>query len=145
MRRGASEPGLSLVMPVRAAGRCSLPSTFSENCHGRFRDSDLLRRLLKTTVERCMAEWLVGDEGLAVYARLIGADTNHQTRSPGSACRTPDDILIPFASISPPSTAPHSMRPRRSCQSIRCRQIRRPAEPACMAAKPITPTGPTTS
>jgi len=142
VRRGASEPGLSLVMPVRAAGRCSLPSTFSENCHGRFRDSDLLRRLFKTTVERCMAEWLVGDEGLAVYARLIGADTIHQTRSPGSACRTPDDILIPFA---PPSMAPHSMRPRRSCQSIRCRQIRRPAEPACMAAKPITPTGPTTS
>jgi transposase len=35
-------------------------STFSKNRHGRFRDSDLLRRLFETTVARCMAEgWSV--------------------------------------------------------------------------------------
>ena len=38
-------------------------STFSKNRHGRFRDSDLLRRLFEMTVERCMAEGLVGGEG----------------------------------------------------------------------------------
>lgn len=43
-------------------------STFSKNRHGRFRDSDLLRRLFETTVARCMAEGLVGGEGFAVDA-----------------------------------------------------------------------------
>ena len=49
-------------------------STFSKNRHGRFRDSDLLRRLFEMTVERCMAEGLVGGEGFAVDASLIRAD-----------------------------------------------------------------------
>ena len=31
-------------------------STFSKNRHGRFRESDLLRELFETTVQRCMAE-----------------------------------------------------------------------------------------
>ena len=31
-------------------------STFSKNRHGRFRDSDLLRKLFEMTVERCMRE-----------------------------------------------------------------------------------------
>ena len=39
-------------------------STFSKNRHGCFRDCDLLRRLFEATVERCMAEGLVGGEGL---------------------------------------------------------------------------------
>jgi transposase len=59
-------------------------STFSKNRHGRFRDSDLLRRLFETTVERCMAEGLVGGEGFAVDASLIRADANRQTGDPGS-------------------------------------------------------------
>jgi transposase len=37
-------------------------STFSKNRHGRFRDSDLLRRLFETVVARCMTEGLVGGE-----------------------------------------------------------------------------------
>src|SRR3546814_2290921 len=41
-------------------------STFSKNRHGRFRDSDLLRKLFEMTVSRCMAEGLVGGEGFAV-------------------------------------------------------------------------------
>ena len=35
-------------------------STFSKNRHGRFRESDVLRHLFETVVERCMAEGLVG-------------------------------------------------------------------------------------
>jgi transposase len=53
-------------------------STFSKNRHGRFRDSDLLRRLFEATVERCIAEGLVGGEGFAVDASLIRADANRQ-------------------------------------------------------------------
>ena len=37
-------------------------STFSENRHGRFRDSHLLRRLFETVLARCIAEGLVGGE-----------------------------------------------------------------------------------
>jgi transposase len=59
-------------------------STFSKNRHGRFRDSDLLRRLFEATVARCMAEGLVGGEGFAVDASLIRADANRQTGGPGS-------------------------------------------------------------
>jgi IS5 family transposase len=53
-------------------------STFSKNRHGRFRESDLLRRLFETTVKRCMAEGLVGGDGFAVDASLIRAEANRQ-------------------------------------------------------------------
>ena len=53
-------------------------STFSKNRHGRFRDSDLLRRLFEATVERCLSEGLVGGEGFAVDGSLIRADANRQ-------------------------------------------------------------------
>jgi transposase len=48
-------------------------STFSKNRHGRFRESNLLRHLFETVVERCMAEGLVGADGFAVDASLIAA------------------------------------------------------------------------
>ncbi len=51
-------------------------STFSKNCHGRFRDSDLLRHLFETTVARCMAEGLVSRQRFAADASLIEADAN---------------------------------------------------------------------
>ena len=38
-------------------------SSFSKNRHGRFRDSDLLRKLFEMTVERCMAEGWWGPRG----------------------------------------------------------------------------------
>src|SRR5882757_6789074 len=53
-------------------------STFSKNRHGRFRDSDLLRRLFETVLRRCLDEGLVGKENLAVDASLIKADANRQ-------------------------------------------------------------------
>jgi transposase len=59
-------------------------STFSKNRHGRFRDSDLLRHLFETVVERCMSEGLVGGEGFAADASLIKADANRQRCVPGA-------------------------------------------------------------
>ena len=53
-------------------------STFSKNRHGRFRDSDLLRRLFEAVLGRCIDEGLVGGENLAVDASLIKADANRQ-------------------------------------------------------------------
>jgi transposase len=53
-------------------------STFSKNRHGRFRESDLLRHVFETVLQRCIAEGLVGGEGFAVDASLIKADANRQ-------------------------------------------------------------------
>jgi transposase len=53
-------------------------STFSKNRHGRFRESDLLRRVFETVLRRCIGEGLVGGEGFAVDASLIKADANRQ-------------------------------------------------------------------
>jgi transposase len=53
-------------------------STFSKNRHGRFRQSDLPRRLFETVLRRCIGEGLVGGEGFAVDASLIKADANRQ-------------------------------------------------------------------
>src|SRR5918911_4025660 len=60
-------------------------STFSKNRHGRFRDSDLLRRLFETVLRRCIAEGLVGGEGFAVDASLIATDVSDRTRIEGAA------------------------------------------------------------
>ena len=60
-------------------------STFSKNRHGRFRDSDLLRRLFETVLQRCIAEGLVGGEGFAVDASLIAADVGDRSRVEGAA------------------------------------------------------------
>src|SRR6202166_1173467 len=49
-------------------------STFSKNRHGRFRESDLLRRVFETVLQRCIGEGLVGGEAFAVDASLIVAD-----------------------------------------------------------------------
>ena len=45
-------------------------STFSRNRHGRFRESDLLRKLFETVVARCMKEGIVGGEAFAVDASM---------------------------------------------------------------------------
>src|SRR5215472_12098307 len=60
-------------------------STFSKNRHGRFRESDLLRRLFETVLQRCIDERLVGDQGFAVDASLIQADTSDRNRVEGAA------------------------------------------------------------
>jgi transposase len=53
-------------------------STFSKNRHGRFRESDLFRRVFESVLRRCIKERLVGGEGFAVDASLIKADANRQ-------------------------------------------------------------------
>ncbi len=60
-------------------------STFSKNRHGRFRDSDLLRRLFETVLQRCIDEGLVGGEGFVVDASLIRVDVSERTRVYGAA------------------------------------------------------------
>jgi transposase len=60
-------------------------STFSKNRHGRFRQSDLLRRLFETVLSRCIEEGLVGGEGFAVDGSLIRADANRQKSVEGSS------------------------------------------------------------
>ena len=65
-------------------------STFSKNRHGRFRESNLLRGLFETVLQRCIDEGLVGGEGFAVDASLIHADAGDRNRVEGSAGLPPD-------------------------------------------------------
>ena len=55
-------------------------STFSKNRHGRFRDSDLFRRLFEEILARCIAEGLVGGETFGADASLIKADASRYTK-----------------------------------------------------------------
>jgi transposase len=75
-------------------------STFSKNRHGRFRESDLLRRLFETVLKRCIREGLVGGEVFAVDASLIKADSNRQNGiegekglPPGATGRAAEEYL----------------------------------------------------
>jgi transposase len=49
-------------------------STFSKNRHGRFRDSDLFRRLLEDVLAGCIAEGLVRGDSFGVDASIIKAE-----------------------------------------------------------------------
>jgi transposase len=53
-------------------------STFSENRHGRFRESDTFRHLFELVLQRCMNEGLVGGEGFATDASIVKADASRQ-------------------------------------------------------------------
>lgn len=59
-------------------------STFSVNRHGRFRDSDILRKVFEEVVCGCMTAGLVGGEGFAVDASVIEADASRFERVKGS-------------------------------------------------------------
>ena len=53
--------------------------TFSKNRHGRFRESDALRHLFESVVQRCMKEGIVvGGEAFAVDASIIVADAHRR-------------------------------------------------------------------
>ena len=65
-------------------------STFSKNRHGRFRQSDLLRRVFETVLQRCIREGLVGGEAFAVDASLIRADANRQKGIEGAKGLPPE-------------------------------------------------------
>jgi transposase len=59
-------------------------STFSVNRHGRFRESDILRKVFEEVVCACMKAGLVGGEGFAVDATVIEADASRFQRVEGS-------------------------------------------------------------
>lgn len=65
-------------------------STFSKNRHGRFRESDLFRRLFDQVLRRCITEGLVGGEGFAIDASLIQADADRGKGPPGKDGLPPD-------------------------------------------------------
>src|ERR687890_1739589 len=71
-------------------GRVPDHSTFSKNRHGRFRDSDLLRRLFEAVLARCIAEGLVGGDGFAVDGSLIKADASRQKGVEGAKGLAPE-------------------------------------------------------
>src|SRR6202140_4305445 len=54
-------------------------STFAKNRHGRFRESDLLRRVFEMVLQRCIREGLVGGEAFAIDASLLKAGANRRT------------------------------------------------------------------
>jgi transposase len=59
-------------------GKVPNHSTFSENRHGRFRESDTFRHLFELVLQRCMTEGLVGGEGFATDASIVKADASRQ-------------------------------------------------------------------
>src|ERR1700756_519235 len=65
-------------------------SIFSKNRHGRFRESDLLRRLFEGVLQRCIAEGLVGGEGFAADASSTQADASDRHRVEGAAGLPPE-------------------------------------------------------
>ena len=83
-------------------------STFSKNRHGRFRDSDLLRRLFATVLQRCIDEGLVGGEGFAVDASLIP----RPMPAIAPAFRVPRVCRLTRRAAPSKNIAPSSMMPR---------------------------------
>ena len=67
-------------------------STFSKNRHGRFRDSDLFRRLFEDVLARCIAEGLVGGDSFGVDASLIKADASRYTKVEAAEWSAPEKV-----------------------------------------------------
>ena len=66
-------------------------SSFSVNRHGRFRGTDVLRKLFERIVRQCMEAGLVGGEGFAVDASVIEADASRFQRVEGADIDWTDD------------------------------------------------------
>jgi len=98
-------------------------STFSVNRHGRFRESDILRKVFEEAVCGCMTAGLVGGEGFAVDASVIEANASRFRRVEGSevdwtdeqrASRPVQEYLVALESENPPTNperAPKAMSP----------------------------------
>ncbi len=87
-------------------------STFSVNRLGRFRDSDILRKVFEDVVCGCMRTGLVGSEGFAVDASVIEANASRFQRVEGAsidwtdaqrASRPVQEYLVALASENPPT------------------------------------------
>jgi IS5 family transposase len=68
-------------------------STFSVNRHGRFRESDILRKVFEDVVCGCMSAGLVGGEGFAVDASVIEANASRFERVEGASIDWTDAAL----------------------------------------------------
>ncbi len=102
-------------------------STFSVNRHGRFRDSDILRKVFEEVVCGCMTAGLVGGEGFAVDASVIEANASRFQRVKGAevdwtpeqrASRPVSEYLIALESENPPinpKQKPKAMSPSDPC------------------------------
>jgi len=102
-------------------------STFSVNRLGRFRESDILRKVFEEVVCGCMTAGLVGGEGFAVDASVIEADASRFQRVKGSEVDwTPEqrtsrpvrEYLVALESENPPinpSQKPKAMSPSDPC------------------------------
>jgi transposase len=100
-------------------------STFSRNRHGRFRESNILRRLFESVVELCLREGLIGGEA-SLWMRASSPPMLTSTVRSRAANGTPPTLdrtrAVPRASIWRRSTMPHSaQRPRASRSSSRRR------------------------
>ena len=119
--------------------------TFSKNRPGRFRVSDLLRKLCETVVPRCVKEGIVGGEAFAVDASMIVADANKQRSVPSKDWK-PEEIkearFAPHANISPRSTTRRSARPPLSRRSSFPDLIRQPGGRARIRGMLSSPTPP---
>src|SRR5271170_5845673 len=119
-------------------------STFSKNRHGRFRESDLLRRVFETVLQRCIREGLVGGESFAVDASLIKADANRQKGIEGEKGLPPEATSRGSKNIWLCSTMRRSALRPMSCPSSSRRPIRQRDGPEPMAGKHSSPIPPTT-
>ena len=108
-------------------------STFSKNRHGRFRESDLLRRLFESILRRCIDQGLVGGESFAVDASLIKADANRQNGIEGEKGLPHTLRAVQSTSIWPFWTMQHLEPRARSFRSSSLRPIRQHAGLAPMA------------
>ncbi|MEE9590586.1 MAG: IS1182 family transposase, partial [Hyphomicrobiaceae bacterium] len=102
-------------------------SSFSVNRHGRFRDSDILRKVFEEVVCGCMTAGLVGGEGFAVDASVIEADASRFQRVKGAEVDwTPEqrarhpvrEYLVALESENPPinpKQKPKAMSPADPC------------------------------
>jgi len=107
VRGGAPQPGVSLVCGLGLDGEVPDHSTFSKNRHGRFRDSDLLRRLFETVLRRCidtaygtaeMLKWLVNEHGIEPHIPVFDKSqhtdgTSRATTSPMTTSATATSAL----------------------------------------------------
>ena len=118
-------------------------STFSKNRHGRFRESDLLRRVFETVLERCIREGLVGGEGFAVDASLIKADANRQKGIEGEKGLPRKRLAGRSKNIWLCLTMPPSVLPQRWCRSLSHRPIQRRDVPEPMEGRRTLPIPPT--
>ncbi|MBT3557319.1 MAG: transposase [Rhodospirillales bacterium] len=75
-------------------GKVPHHSTFSVNRHGRFHDSDILRKVFEEVVCGCMKAGLVGGEGFAVDASVIEANASRFQRVKGSEVEWTEEQLV---------------------------------------------------